>query len=206
MTVRREPHGETETVPRSDDRDLISQAKRGEPRAIAALFDRLRCVPRMLSHRNRTYGSPLDTQELEDVAQEILIAVWRKLEQFDGRGPIEAWVHRFCVFQFAQALRDRGHAPRGGGWSDGELERVLPRPNEPSPFDLEALHLALDTLEADEAEVVRLKHFAEKSFLEIAHALGISQNTAKARYYRGLRRLQQRLAQTTSNRTSETAR
>jgi len=157
----------------------------------------------MLSHRNRTYGGPLDSQELEDVVQEILIAVWRKLEHFDGRGPIEVWVHRFCVLQFARALRDRGYAPRGGEWPDSELERVLPQPSEPAPFDLEALHLALETLDDDEAQIVRLKHFSELSFPEIAQNLRISQNTAKSRYYRGLRRLQQRLAQTTPSRVSE---
>jgi len=41
----------------------------------------------------------------------------------------------------------------------------------------------------EEAQVIRLKHFEGRTFIEIGRSLGISPNTAKARYYRGINEL-----------------
>ena len=38
--------------------------------------------------------------------------------------------------------------------------------------------------------MIWLKHFEELTFESIGHYLGLSENTAKTRYYRGLRRMQ----------------
>ena len=50
-------------------------------------------------------------------------------------------------------------------------------------------YMGLSMLSPGESEVIRLKHFAQMTFEEIAERLGISANTAKTRYYRGLERL-----------------
>lgn len=57
-----------------------------------------------------------------------------------------------------------------------------------------ALLEAVDALDRPEAEVIELKHFEGLSFTEVAARLSISSNSVKTRYYRGLRRLEQRLS------------
>ena len=42
-------------------------------------------------------------------------------------------------------------------------------------------------------EVIRLRHFSDLTFAAIARRLGLSPNTAKSHYYRGLVRLRGRL-------------
>lgn len=166
-------------------------SRRGD--AVDTFLDRMRCVPRMISAHNRKLGRPLSSETLDDVIQESLVAVWRKLERFDGRSALETWVYPFCYFEFMRRLRMERGLPR---LLDAPLEGS---PHEPATqasvelFELEPLLAELEALEPDQAVVVRLKHFEDQTFEEIAVRLAISPNTAKTRYYRGLEKLRTRL-------------
>ena len=70
-------------------------------------------------------------------------------------------------------------------------------------IDLEPVYAGLESLEEDEAAVVRLKHFEDLTFERLAEVLGIPTNTAKTRYYRGMRKLRRRLAERTRTSGSE---
>ena len=59
------------------------------------------------------------------------------------------------------------------GWQTGEAERLLRR------------------LGGTEAEVLRLKHYEDCTFPEIAARLHVPAGTAKAYYYRAMKRLRQ---------------
>ena len=52
--------------------------------------------------------------------------------------------------------------------------------------EAEVVHAALARLPADEAMVMRLKHFEGLTFDEIGTRQAISPNTVKTRYYRAL--------------------
>lgn len=163
--------------------------------ALVALIQRLGCVPRFVAARNAQLGSPLTSLDLEDVVQDTLLVVWRKLPHFHGRVSLEIWIYRICCYELLNAVRrssrrdgrrlgpaepeadEGGPDPRPGGAQWERAERH------------ERLYGALDSLTLGESEVVRLKHFDDLSFTEIGRQLGISANTAKTRYYRGLRRL-----------------
>jgi RNA polymerase sigma-70 factor (ECF subfamily) len=58
-----------------------------------------------------------------------------------------------------------------------------------SRLDYGVLHEALARLDPLEADVIRLKHFDDLTFETISALRGISANTAKTRYYRGIRNL-----------------
>ena len=53
----------------------------------------------------------------------------------------------------------------------------------------EDIYFGLERVDPLQAVVIRSKHFGGKTFEEIAEAQGISSNTAKTRYYRGLIKL-----------------
>ncbi len=188
-----------DSPPHAQDIRLVEQARRGEEGAVDRLIDRLHCIPAILKRKNRRLPYPLDPHELQDLAQEVFAKVWGKLDTFAGQGCIEAWVYRFChhVMLNAQARHTRRNA----------LETVKAAPHddlleeEPDPShervslgERIALLEAVDALDRPEAEVIELKHFEGLSFTEIAERLSISSNSAKTRYYRGLRRLEQRLS------------
>ena len=162
--------------------------------ARAEFVERMKCVPRMLSAKNARLGSPLAECDLEDVAQDTIAAVWRRLPVFEGRSALETWVYRFCHLHLCKFLDARRRLPRpvpevadvpGAEQREAVVER--------SAADFEEVYRALDRLDAEEARILRLKHFDHLTFQEIGARLSISPNTAKTRYYRGLERMRELL-------------
>lgn len=171
------------------DLDLeLVQAILGKLRErLIQFLDRLECVPRILQSRNRALGRPLDDAELEDVAQETLSVVWRKLPQFEGRSSLETWIYRIAVFELMNAIRSRSRRR----WQSTPIaDKDQWAAASPHEFDdYSDLYGALELLNAEEADVIRAKHFDDVAFSEIARLLSISEGTAKTRYYRGMKRL-----------------
>lgn len=166
---------------------LVRAAIDGAPDATERLFDRLRCVARMLACRNARLGRPLPEHELEDLVQETLIALWQKLEAFDGRSSLESWAFGFALLQMLDRMRrlDRfegmlARAPAPDARVDGASAHE---------DELARVHEALASLDRADADVVRAKHFDELSFDAIAARFGEPASTVKTRYYRAVARL-----------------
>jgi RNA polymerase sigma-70 factor (ECF subfamily) len=185
------PHSEPDSGRPSDaDLALVRGVLERQPEAAQRFVERVRCVARMLAARNRKLGSPLESAELEDVAQETIIALWSRLGTYDGRTPLEAWCWGFCRVALLTGIRTKrrrddsvlraGHALRT---SDAQ------EPHEAVDDEHELLRLGLAELPRSESEVVELKHFGDLTFDDIGRRLAISANTAKTRYYRALTKL-----------------
>ena len=156
------------------------------------------CVPRLLRARNRRAGTPFTPEELEDLSQEALGALWRKLGRYDGSASLETWAFRFCELEFLHGLRAKG---RGRLVLEETLEGTPLEPRSAGgvePADHEHLFRSLEALDSEVAVVVRLKHYEDLTFEVIGERLGCSANTAKTRYYRGLRKLKQALGANSS--------
>lgn len=173
------------------DLELVREILRRDRGAGPRLTKKLACVPRFLASRNAQMGAPLPDSELEDVVQDVLVVIWSKLERYRGHVPLEVWVYRICSLELLNAVRRRRSGWRERAVSDRVLEEEAGASSgDGSEFERrERLYAALDRLPEDERELVRLKHFEDLSFTEIGERLGLSANTAKTRYYRGVKRL-----------------
>lgn len=182
-----------------EDLRLTRRAREGDAEALELFVERMRCIPRILAVKNRRAGSPLASEDLADLAQDVFGTVWRRLDSYAGEASLESWVFRFCVLMLMDAVRRRSRRPvplagseegpaseppGGGGARQAAVE----------PLDYEHVHAALDRLPREESEVVVLKQFDGLTFERIAERLNLSPNTAKTRYYRGLERLRGLLA------------
>lgn len=178
-------------APTNDDLALVRAALRGGVLPTEQLFARLGCVARMLAARNSALQPPLPAAELEDLVQETLFALWRKLAEYDGRGRLEAWAFGFAVLELhahrRRADRFRGLLSR----AEAQLPRTTfaPASERIAGEDIERVHAALAAIDRADADVVRLKHFDELSFEAIAARLAEPSSTVKTRYYRALARL-----------------
>ena len=152
------------------------------------LLERLRCVPRMLAAKNARMGRVLDDGDLEDLAQETLVSIWRKRDQYEGRSSIETWVYTFCYHHLMNRVRGLARRPK-----TVPLEAAREVGAEESR-DYGFVYQALSDLGPPEEDVVRMKHFDQLTFNQIGAALGISPNTAKSRYYQGIEKLRTILA------------
>jgi len=171
------------------DLELVRRALEADARAEDELVARLGCVRRFASLVNRRCGRALAADELEDSVQETLFAVWRKLGTYEGRASLETWVYRFTYLELVGRVRRKLRGP-------ARLEEVdVEVPGDPSALarsiEYERLYRSLDTLGPPSADVIRLKHLEALTFEEISERLGISTNTAKTRYYRGMKLLRQ---------------
>jgi len=174
------------------DLALVRAVLGGDRRAARELARRMRCVPRMLSVLNHRRGRPLKHHDLEDLAQDALTTIWEKLEAYHGQAVLERWMFRFCLFTLQNRLRRfaRVHHVEGQHLSKSPED---PPSKDDASAHYEALEERVARLPAEEAEVVRLKHYEQCTFDEIGERMESSPNTAKTRYYRALRKIEAEL-------------
>jgi RNA polymerase sigma-70 factor (ECF subfamily) len=160
-------------------------AARGDRAAFAALFAYF--APRVKSYMLRLGAEPLLAEEL---AQEALLAVWRKAAAFDpAKAAPSTW-----IFTIARNLRiDAARRSRRGDPSDdpSDAPDAAPAPDEAlvAAQSESRVRQALLTLPLEQAEVVRLSFFADKPHSEIAEALSLPLGTVKSRLRLAMRRL-----------------
>jgi len=172
--------------PRSEsDARLVRAALQGRSGAAALLIERLCCVPAMVRSKHARLGMPLDVHAVDDVVQNAMAAIWSKLESFEGRSSLETWIWGFCVNELYKGIhRQRRERGRTVDWVEE------PAHEDPEPAaSYSQLHEGLHRLGGSCERVIRLKHFEDLTFEQIAQRLSISANTAKTHYYRGLQRL-----------------
>ncbi|MBW3658028.1 MAG: ECF RNA polymerase sigma factor SigK [Actinobacteria bacterium] len=173
--------------PRSDE-DLLCAIATGDQAAFAQLYDRMSgsiygIVRRVLRDRARS----------EEVAQEVLLEIWRTAGRFDEtRAKAGTWVmvmaHRRAIdrVRYEQASRDRDH-------------RVAVRDRVPA-FDevaeaVEAraehrrVRQGLDRLTDVQREAIVLAYYDGHTYREVATLLDVPLGTIKTRIRDGLQRL-----------------
>ncbi len=186
-----DPHDADQPSPKQGpnfDLELVHSILEKRRERLVEFLDRLACIPRILHARNRAMGRPLDDSELDDVAQDSLSVVWRKLPKFEGRSSLETWTYRIVVFELMNAIRRRS---RRRWQTEGGTALLDAQAPSVEPFeDYSDIYLALDELRPEEASVIRTKHFDNQSFAEIAEKTNEAQSTIKTRYYTGMKRLQ----------------
>lgn len=158
----------------------------GDRPSLARFIERMSCVPVILSHCNARGRGALTDEDLADLSQEVLVAVWEKLPTYLGQGALESWVYPFCTQKYLNSVRARQRRPL-----HADLEAAGQVPESGTAFsDLLAttdlIHRHLERLEAIQASVIRARHFDALSFEEIARRLDLPLSTAKTHYRRGL--------------------
>ena len=172
------------------DRILASGAAAGDPEMLELFVQRLSCVPAIVSAINARMGTPLQNEDVNDVAQIALIHLWRKSAAYAGLASLETWAYHFCCLELMNALRRRRSADRLRVPLE-PVENAIESRCGPAFFEHESLHRGLEELDRSQAAVIRLKFFEELTFDEIAQRLALPANTAKTHLYRGLRRLRE---------------
>lgn len=180
---------EPSRAPHAADLELAGAAVAGSREARQRFAQRMECVPRMLAARNARLSTPLARSDLEDLVQDTLVSIWRRLETYRGMASLETWAWRFCMHHLANHLRARARAPVVVLASERMSQAERPEPI----LLFDEIRQALERLDERDAVVVRLRHFEQMDFADIGRRLDIPANTAKSRYYRGLLRLREML-------------
>ncbi len=158
--------------------------------AFAILFDHY--APRLAAYLQRLGA---DAALAEEVAQDAMVALWRKAEQFDPqKSSVATWLYRIARNRRIDLLR-RAH---GGAMRLQDIPDPVddrPRPDEAvAARQSETLvRRAMRGLPAEQLSLVRLAFFEGRSHSEIASVTGLPLGTVKSRIRLAFGRLRRRL-------------
>ena len=118
-----------------EDGEVIARAARGEREALAELYRRYRAqAMRFIRHSVR------NSQDADDILQEVFVEVSRSLRSFEGRAAFTTWLHRVCV---RTAVRHMKRRYRQVGESDQpELRPETADPSASPQHDVESAERA----------------------------------------------------------------
>ena len=173
---------------------LIAAAQRGEPRALRALFERYR--QDVLRIAFRVLGPSAD---IEDVAQEAFVQIFRSLPSYRGSAKFTTWLYRVVTNVARMHLRHERSRPRLGGAPEGLLEG---RPDQAQGPDeevarnarLRALYRHLDALSEKKRTVLALHDLAGVPAAEVAQIVDAPVLTVRTRLFYARKELYAALA------------
>jgi len=131
------------------------------------------------------------TERANDAAAEVFLIAWRKIDDAPAGSDALPWLYGIARGVVSNTRRSSFRAWR----LDKKMVAIGP-PREDSPDDLivsqhesNQILNALDSLGADDQEILRLSIWEELSGSELAIALGVSEQTARQRVSRARKRL-----------------
>lgn len=174
-----------------DDRELLARVRAGDEAAYDTVF--------------RTWYAPLvrvagallkDSDAAEEVAQEVMVELWRRRHVMDEGITLRAYLLRAVRNRSLNHLRHL----KVRRDTTGDVEALY---DEPITADQpvvaqelsEAVKTALDELPPRCREIFDMSRVHGLKYAEIAESLGISQKTVEAQMGKALRVLRERLAQ-----------
>jgi RNA polymerase sigma-70 factor (ECF subfamily) len=135
----------------------------------------------------------------EDLAQEIFLKMFTRLDQYKGAVAFSHWVSRIAVTTCIDQLRAQKRRPefRWADLSENEadvLDAVMTNENDVEVGEAlaahELVHKLLDQLKPDDRLVIQLLDLEQKTIAEISALTGWSQSLVKVRAFRARRKLQ----------------
>jgi RNA polymerase sigma-70 factor (ECF subfamily) len=135
----------------------------------------------------------------EDLAQEIFLKMFTRLEQYQGSVPFPHWVSRIAVTTCIDHLRAQKRRPelRWADLSEREtdvLDSAITSENDVAPDDAlaakELVQKLLDQLKPEDRMVIQYLDLEQKSIAEISALTGWNPTLVKVRAFRARRKLQ----------------
>ena len=135
-----------------------------------------------------------DDDAAQDVVQETLIRIARRLDQLAEPAAYPGWARTILRRETQEYFRRRQRNPLDGFEYDDSRLEVLP--DEPSAFaPSEEMDQCLGLLRRDDRSVLDLHYWGGLEASEIAAGLGIAVGAVKTRLFRARNRLRDRLCE-----------
>ncbi|HLV02010.1 MAG TPA: sigma-70 family RNA polymerase sigma factor [Acidobacteriota bacterium] len=183
-----------------DDRDLVSRSLDGDSDAFAKLVQNYQqLVFNIIYH----YLGP--SADVEDLAQDVFLRVYRSLDRIDLGRPLKQWIGRIAANRCLDELRRR-KVRKVHLFGDLEMEdreriletyegsnqqRSLSRQEAESCLNL--LHEAMEDLSAKDRMAFVLREVESIEYPELAEMLNTSEVAARIRVSRARKKLRRKL-------------
>lgn len=178
----------------ASEHDLIRRVARRDRHALRELYERY--YRRLFAYVFKITRRP---DLVEEVLNDVMLAVWRQAEGFAGRSRPSTWIFGIAHHQSLKALRRHRRHPAAE--ADGPEPDDLETRSQPGPESLMAqrelaslLGRALATLSPEQRAVVELTFYHGFSYPEIAEIVDCPVGTVKSRMFHARRKLREELS------------
>lgn len=167
-------------------RPVLEGHRPSAERLLAHILPRIRNLVRYLVRGDR---------DVDDIAQEVLTLVYRRLETYEGQGAFLSWVDRIAArATFASRRRERAlrevFPSEPEGLSDPGAE---PSSGPEGYVARRRLVVLLDTIPDEQRDALVMHHVLGLTVPEIGAELSISEETVRSRLRLGRARLRARM-------------
>jgi len=141
-------------------------------------------------------------QDAEEIAQDSLLQVFRKINQFQGRSSFKTWLYKivqnYCRNRISKIIRKREVQE---SYEDHAKEDVSTTTfdSADSSEKSEYIQEALNKLKPNDKEIILYKFVSGMTLQEIAEVTEIGASAAKMRYYRALEAFKEAYERVTKN-------
>lgn len=164
---------------------LMRAARAGDRRAYGAFLTAVTPFVRAVAvQRSRSSGAP--PSEVEDIVQEVLIAIHLKQDTWDGTRPIAPWIAAIVRHKLVDAFRRRGHR------SDvpiDEVEHMLAADEAPENLPAVEIDGLVARLKPPQCDIVRWISLEGVSIRDTAARLGMTEGAVRTALHRAIRTL-----------------
>lgn len=170
------------------DSELVERMRASDPDALRAIVERYQ--DRIFA---LIFGIVRDRHEVEDVAQEVFMKVFTRIDAFDGRSRFYTWLYRVAANTAKDHVKKRARRPAVALDEESRVESPGRGPFE-SAERAEArrkVREAIDELPLPYREVLALRELDGLSYNEIAAVLRVSLGTVESRLHRARSRLKE---------------
>ena len=137
-------------------------------------------------HARRMLGNHIDADE---VTQEVLIVVYKKLKDFKFNSTLFTWIYRITTTRSLNFIKKR-KAKKFLFWGDDDYKNIELKDdiikNIEDKEKIEKIQNVLNQLPVKQREVFLLRNFDELSYEEISKITGKSIGGLKANYFHAL--------------------
>jgi RNA polymerase sigma-70 factor (ECF subfamily) len=146
------------------------------------------------------YSFMRNSQDAEDLTQDVFLRVYRNLSSFEGRSSLKTWIYRIAINTCQNEIRRLKRRPQ---LAEADLQTVaeyLPTAttteSEWQKLNLQGqLTTAFSQLRPEEYDILTLRDVEERPYSEIAELLSINLSAAKMRAKRARESLRLHLCQ-----------
>lgn len=179
------PRARPTTTTGPEDAVLLAACRRGEQRAMEALYHQ---------YKRRVYGlchRIAGAADAEEVAQEVFVRVFRGLPTFRGDSQLGTWIYRLAVNAALSYVAKRG---RRGEIGDDDLDRVAaPDDVRRDPRLSEKVEAAMARLPAGYRAILTLHDIEGLSHEECAEILDCRVGTSKSQLHKARAKMRELL-------------
>jgi len=154
---------------------------------------------------NTCLGFVGNSQDAEDLAQEVFVEVFKSIHKFQEKSKLSTWIYRISVTKSLELIRKRGRKKRAGqmfsladlnekGFDLKGCKTDHPGVQMENQDRSKALYQALATLPENQRVAFTLNKIDGSSYQEVADIMGTTLSSIESLIFRARKNLQKQLA------------